>query len=389
MAPRASREEQKMTQPLKDILVLDFSTLLPGPMATLMLAEAGAEVIKFERPGVGEDARHTEPMIDGESIGFAVLNQGKRSVAIDLKSKGAVDALRPLLEKADVLVEQFRPGVMDRLGLGYEAVREINPGLIYCSITGYGQTGPKASAAGHDLNYIGDAGILSLSRGPDDQPTMPFGLVADIGGGTYPAVMNILLALIARQASGQGTHLDIAMSEGAFAFAYWAHAEGVIAGQNIESGGSRLTGGLARYRLYTAADGRQIAVGALEEKFWQSFCDVIGLPSALRDDWSEPDSCAAEVARRLGKQPSTHWEPLLAAADCCCSVVKTHAEASRDPHFKARDVFGRTLSISGQNAPALPLPIAPEFRSPANSVGVAAALGEDNARYGLDAPDTD
>ncbi|MDF1803610.1 MAG: CaiB/BaiF CoA-transferase family protein [Paracoccaceae bacterium] len=378
-----------MTQPLKDILVLDFSTLLPGPMATLMLAEAGAEVIKFERPGVGEDARHTEPMIDGESIGFAVLNQGKRSVAIDLKSKGAVDALRPLLEKADVLVEQFRPGVMDRLGLGYEAVREINPGLIYCSITGYGQTGPKASAAGHDLNYIGDAGILSLSRGPDDQPTMPFGLVADIGGGTYPAVMNILLALIARQASGQGTHLDIAMSEGAFAFAYWAHAEGVIAGQNIESGGSRLTGGLARYRLYTAADGRQIAVGALEEKFWQSFCDVIGLPSALRDDWSEPDSCAAEVARRLGKQPSTHWEPLLAAADCCCSVVKTHAEASRDPHFKARDVFGRTLSISGQNAPALPLPIAPEFRSPANSVGVAAALGEDNARYGLDAPDTD
>jgi len=378
-----------MTQPLKDILVLDFSTLLPGPMATLMLAEAGAEVIKFERPGVGEDARHTEPMIDGESIGFAVLNQGKRSVAIDLKSKGAVDALRPLLEKADVLVEQFRPGVMDRLGLGYEAVREINPGLIYCSITGYGQTGPKASAAGHDLNYIGDAGILSLSRGPDDQPTMPFGLVADIGGGTYPAVMNILLALIARQASGQGTHLDIAMSEGAFAFAYWAHAEGVIAGQNIESGGSRLTGGLARYRLYTAADGRQIAVGALEEKFWQSFCDVIGLPSALRDDWSEPDSCAAEVARRLGKQPSTHWEPLLAAADCCCSVVKTPAEASRDPHFKARDVFGRTLSISGQNAPALPLPIAPEFRSPANSVGVAAALGEDNARYGLDAPDTD
>ena len=378
-----------MTQPLKDILVLDFSTLLPGPMATLMLSEAGAEVVKFERPGVGEDARHTEPMIEGESIGFAVLNHGKRSVAIDLKSKGAVERLRPLIEKADVLVEQFRPGVMGRLGLGYEAVREINPGLIYCSITGYGQTGPKASAAGHDLNYVGDAGILSLSRGPDDQPTAPFGLVADIGGGTYPAVTNILLALIARQASGQGTHLDIAMSEGAFAFAYWAHAEGVIAGQNIESGGSRLTGGLARYRLYTAADGRQIAVGALEEKFWQSFCDVIGLPSALRDDWSEPDSCAAEVARRLGKQPSTHWEPLLAAADCCCSVVKTPAEASRDPHFKARDVFGRTLSISGQNAPALPLPIAPEFRSPTNSVGVAAALGEDNARYGLDAPDTD
>ena len=378
-----------MAQPLKDILVLDFSTLLPGPMATLMLSEAGAEVIKFERPGVGEDARHTEPKIDGESIGFAVLNHGKRSVAIDLKSRGAVERLRPLIEKADVLVEQFRPGVMDRLGLGYDALREINPGLIYCSITGYGQTGPKASAAGHDLNYVGDAGILSLSRGPDDQPTAPFGLVADIGGGTYPAVMNILLALIARQASGQGTHLDIAMAEGAFAFAYWAHAEGVIAGQNIESGCSRLTGGLARYRLYTAADGRQIAVGALEEKFWQSFCDVIGLPVALRDDWSDPNACAAEVARRLREHPSTHWEALLAAADCCCSVVKTPAEAAHDPHFKARDVFGRAVKISGRNAPALPLPIAPEFRSSGNSVGVAATLGEDNTRYGVDQPKTE
>ena len=371
-----------MTQPLKDILVLDFSTLLPGPMATLMLSEAGAEVIKFERPGTGEDARLTAPKIDGESIGFAVLNHGKRSVAIDLKSKGAMIVLRPLLEKADVLVEQFRPGVMDRLGLGYEAVREINPGLIYCSITGYGQTGPKASTAGHDLNYVGDSGILSLSRGPDAQPTIPFGLVADIGGGTYPAVVNILLALIARQASGQGTHLDIAMSEGAFAFAYWAHAEAVIAGQNIESGHSRLTGGLARYRLYTAADGRQIAVGALEEKFWQSFCDVIGLAQELRDDWSDPNASVAEVTRRLGDQPSTHWESLLAAADCCCSVVKTPAEAAADPHFIARGVFERKLNISGREVPALPLPIAPEFRSAAGSAGRAAALGEDNTRFG-------
>ena len=370
-----------MTQPLKDILVLDFSTLLPGPMATLMLSEAGGEVIKFERPGTGEDARLTEPKIDGESIGFAVLNHGKRSVALDLKSDAAMDILRPLLEKADVLVEQFRPGVMDRLGLGYEAVRAINPGIIYCSITGYGQTGPKAMAAGHDLNYVGGSGILSLSRGPDARPTMPFALVADIGGGTYPAVVNILLALIARQQGGQGTHLDIAMAEGAFAFAYWAHAAGVIAGQDIESGGSRLTGGLARYRLYTASDGRQIAVGALEEKFWQAFCDVIGQPPELRDDRANPEPCAAEVARRLGSQPSSYWEPLLAAADCCCSVVKPPAEAATDPHFAARGVFGRKLNISGRVVPALPLPIAPEFRSPEGSVGRAAALGEDNVRF--------
>lgn len=371
-----------MVQPLKDILVLDFSTLLPGPMATLMLAEAGAEVVKFERPGTGEDARLTDPKMDGESIGFAVLNHGKRSVALDLKAAGALDVLRPLLEQADVLVEQFRPGVMDRLGLGYDAVRAINPGIVYCSITGYGQTGPKAAAAGHDMNYVGDAGILSLSRGPDDRPTMPFGLVADIGGGTYPAVVNILLALIARQTSGQGLHLDIAMAEGAFAFAYWAHAEGVIAGQDIASGDSRLTGGLARYHLYTAADGRQIAVGAIEEKFWQSFCDVIGLPAALRDDHGNPQAAIAEVARRLASRPSTDWEPLLTAADCCCTVVKTPAEAAADPHFAARGVFARRLEIAGRQVPALPLPIAPAFRAPADRVGRAAALGEDNARYG-------
>tara|TARA_E500000318_G_scaffold86349_1_gene82778 strand:- start:29416 stop:30552 length:1137 start_codon:yes stop_codon:yes gene_type:complete len=378
-----------MTQPLKNILVLDFSTLLPGPMATLMLSEAGAEVVKFERPATGEDARHTDPKIDGESIGFAVLNHGKRSVAIDLKSNDALDALRPLLEKADVLVEQFRPGVMERLGLGYEAVRAINPGIVYCSITGYGQTGPKATAAGHDLNYVGDAGVLSLSRGPDDQPTMPFGLVADIGGGTYPAVVNILLALMARQRSGEGEHLDIAMSEGAFTFAYWAHAQGVIARQEIDNADNRVTGGLARYRLYSAADGRQIAVGALEEKFWQAFCDVIGQPQEFRDDWSDPVACSAEVARRLGSQPSTHWEPLLTAADCCCSVVKTPAEAAADPHFTARGVFERRLNISGRDVPALPLPIAPQFRSPAGSAGRAAALGEDNARFGVDPQKTE
>jgi crotonobetainyl-CoA:carnitine CoA-transferase CaiB-like acyl-CoA transferase len=179
------------------------------------------------------------------------------------------------------------------------------------------------------------------------------------------------------------------MAEGAFAFAYWAHAEGVIAGREIASGNTRLTGGQARYRLYTAADGRQIAVGAIEEKFWQAFCDVIGLPPELRDDLSDPEPSAAEVARRLASQPSTHWEPLLAAADCCCTVVKTPAEAATDPHFTARGVFGRKLNISGRVVPALSLPIAPEFRSPADPAGRAAVLGEDNARFGLGVRETE
>lgn len=375
-----------MAQPLSDILVLDFSTLLPGPLATLMLAEAGAEVVKLERPGTGEDARHTAPKIDGVSIGYAILNRGKKSIALDLKAEGAVESLRPLIEKADVLVEQFRPGVMDRLGLGYEAVRAINPGIVYCSITGYGQTGPKRDFAGHDLNYVGDAGILSLSRGPDEQPTMPFALVADIGGGSYPAVLNILLALRERDRTGQGAHLDIAMAEGAFVFAYWAHAKGVVAGEPIGNGADRLTGGLARYRLYSAADGRQIAVAALEEKFWQAFCDVIGLGAELRDDLADPQASTAEVARLLAAHPASHWEPLLAEADCCCTVVKTPAEAASDDHFAKRGTYGRQVRIGERRVPALPLPIAPAFRAPPSRDEAAPDLARDNRYFGLPDP---
>jgi crotonobetainyl-CoA:carnitine CoA-transferase CaiB-like acyl-CoA transferase len=182
-------------QPLSDILVLDFSTLLPGPMATLLLAEAGAEVIKIERPGSGEELRNYQPRFADTSVSFAMLNRGKRSVAIDLKAPDAVSRLHPLIESADVVVEQFRPGVMDRLGLGYAALSAINPRIVYCAITGYGQNGPKAQVAAHDLNYQADAGLLSIAADADGAPVVPNALVADIAGGAYPAVLNILLAL--------------------------------------------------------------------------------------------------------------------------------------------------------------------------------------------------
>lgn len=375
-----------MVQPLNDILVLDFSTLLPGPLATLMLAEAGAEVVKLERPGTGEDARRTEPKIDGASIGYAILNRGKKSIALDLKAEGAVESLRPLIEKADVLVEQFRPGVMDRLGLGYEAVRAVNPGIVYCSITGYGQSGPKRDIAGHDLNYVGDAGILSLSRGPEEQPTTPFALVADVGGGSYPAVVNILLALRERDRTGRGAHLDIAMADGAFVFAYWAHAKEIVAGEPIHNGADRLTGGLARYRLYTAADGRQIAVAALEEKFWQAFCNVIGLRAELRDDLADPGASIAEVARLLAAHPASHWAPLLAEADCCCTVVKSPHEAAADVHFANRGIFEWQVRIGERRVPALPVPIAPAFRAPPSREEAAPDLGRHNRDFGLPTP---
>src|SRR5882724_164983 len=217
MAPRAGNHVTMLTSarkrglpmskaPLEGLFVLDFSTLLPGPLATLMLAEAGAEVMKIERPG-GEEMRAYQPRIGADSINFQLLNRRKKSVVIDLKQAGAVTRLAPLIEKADVLVEQFRPGVMDRLGLGYEALRHLNPRLIYCSITGWGQNGPKSGNAGHDLNYMAETGVLALSVDANGAPCLPPVLAADIAGGTYPAVINILLALRQRDITGQGTHL--------------------------------------------------------------------------------------------------------------------------------------------------------------------------------------
>jgi alpha-methylacyl-CoA racemase len=202
--------------PLQGIRVIDFTTLLPGPLATLLLAEAGAEVVKIERPGVGDESRMYIPRLGSTSVNFALLNRGKRSVVADLKDPDQLSGLRKRIDQADVLVEQFRPGVMDRLGLGYEKVRETNPELVYCSITGYGQVGPRAGRAGHDLNYLADTGILDLTRDSAGAPTLPPVLIADIAGGSYPAVINILLALRARDISGTGTHLDISMSHNLF-----------------------------------------------------------------------------------------------------------------------------------------------------------------------------
>ena len=165
-----------MAGPLDGLLVLDFSTLVPGPLATLILAEAGAEVVKIERPGSGDELRQHGPQWQGESLPFAMLNYGKKSLELDLKDTATMDVLRPLIERADILVEQFRPGVMERLGFGYKALSEINPRLIYCSITGYGQSGPKSGHAGHDLNYMAESGVLSVSSGPRQRPTVPPGL---------------------------------------------------------------------------------------------------------------------------------------------------------------------------------------------------------------------
>ena len=365
--------------PLDGIEVLDFTTLLPGPMATLLMAEAGATVTKVERPGVGDEMRTYEPRLGTTSVNFALLNRGKRSLAIDLKADDAHARLLPLLERADVLVEQFRPGVMARLGLGYEQVAEINPGIVYCSITGYGQEGARADIAAHDLNYIADAGLLDLVAGADGEPVLPHALIADIGAGAYPAVMNVLLALLERDRTGTGRHLDVAMTDGVLAWMYWAYGNGLAAGQWPRRGAELLTGASPRYAIYRTADGRHVAAAPLEERFWTALCDMLDLPEELRDDARDPEATKAAIAERFAQHPAVEWEKRFAGADVCCSIVRTVEEAAADPAFAARGLFDRvTGDGAGATTPALPVPLDPGLLDP-EARPVAPALGEHRA----------
>jgi crotonobetainyl-CoA:carnitine CoA-transferase CaiB-like acyl-CoA transferase len=285
----------------------------------------------------------------------------------------------PLIETADIIVEQFRPGVMARLGLGYDDLRAINPDIIYCSISGYGQTGPKSQHAGHDLNYQGDAGLLALSLGSAETPVIPPALIADIAGGTYPALFNILLALLRRARTGEGAYLDIAMADNLFPFAYWALGEGQTTGLWPGSGDALVTGGSPRYRLYSTEDGRFAAVAAIEQKFWESFCNAICLDETLRDDTLDPSGTVARVGAIIGGKASGYWETVFAAADCCCTIVKTLAEATSDPHFQARGVFSaRIQNMQGAEMPALPTPVCGIFKGDEEGAVCAPALGADN-----------
>ena len=356
-------------RPLHGIKVLDFSTLLPGPVCTLVLAEAGAEVIKIERPGRGDEMRTYQPKVGADSANFALLNRGKQSIAIDLKEPNAVARLTPLIQSADVVVEQFRPGVMDRLGLGYDALRAINPRIIYCAITGYGQHGPRSQVAAHDMNYAADSGMLSLAAGNDGSPVVPAALVADIAGGAYPAVINILLALRQRDQTGVGCKLDISMSDNLFTFLYWAMCEGEVSGQYPGPATGRIAGGSPRYQIYRAADGRFIAAAPLEQKFWENFCEAIDLPPDARDDRRDPAATRRAVAARIASRSSDEWLATFAGIDVCCAVVATMQEALADPHFQARRLFAKRVATDQGSLTAAPVPVDDAFRDPAVTVG--------------------
>lgn len=347
-------------QPLKGLKVLDFSTLLPGPMAGLILAEAGAEVIKIERPG-GDDMRRFAPEFGEDSGCFALLNRGKNTITLDLKNPAHREQALRLASECDVLIEQFRPGVMQRLGLCFEDVRRVRPGIVYCSITGYGQDGPKARVAGHDLNYLAETGMLGLARDTTGAPPLPPGLIADIGGGALPAVFNILLALRHAEATGEGCQLDISMTDNLFAWQYTALAL-AHAGDAAKPGGELNTGGSPRYQVYRTKDDRFIAAAPMEQVFWDNFCEAIELPCELRNDSVDPARCIVEIRKIFLSRTLAQWLEAFAGRDVCCSPVVDTGAAIADQHFISRGLFSSSVTSGGRSMPALPVPLAPVFR---------------------------
>ena len=366
---------------LEGIKVIDFSTLLPGPLASLFLSETGAEVIKIEKPGVGDEIRLSNPQWGEQSVSFSLLNRGKKSLSLDLKDPKNLKILIPILKEADIIIEQFRPGVMKRLGLDYESVKKINQDIIYVSITGYGQYGPKSMVAGHDLNYIGNAGLLSISMGRENDTVVPPALVADIAGGSYPAVINILLALRKRDLNKEGSYIDLSMTENLFPFMFWGLGSGFAHNKWPGNSDGVLSGGSPRYNIYKTSDGSYVAAAPLEDRFWNKFCEAIELPKKFIKMQNDQENVIEEIRKIIGQKEKNYWLEVFNKADCCCSIVKSIEEAINDNHFKVRKIFqNKIINNLGEEIPALPIPVDMQFRKDQKRAS-APSLGDINDQF--------
>jgi alpha-methylacyl-CoA racemase len=328
---------------LTGLRVLDLSRLLPGGFCSLLLADFGADVIKVEDTGMGDYVRWAPPHYEGAdptaaSALFLALNRGKRSIRIDLKSEAGRDVLLTLVRDADVLLESFRPGVMDRLGVGWERLREANPRLVYCAITGYGQDGPNRDRAGHDTNYLALTGLLGLSGAPDGPPVQAAGQIADVGGGSLMAAFGIMAALRERDRSGEGQLVDISMTDGALSWLAMVAARAFADGQAPGRGTLELAGGLLCYRPYRCADG-WVALGALEPKFWRAWCAGVGREDLVERQFEPVGSPAhTEVEAVFADRTRAQWAAFNDEHDCCLEPVLDLDEALASPLFAARDM---------------------------------------------------
>ena len=326
---------------LQGIRVLDLSRLLPGPFLTMILADMGADVIKVEDPNLGDYMRAFPPAKGGVGGRYLAVNRGKRSMVLDLKQAAGRDALLAMVEKADVVVESFRPGVMAKLGLAYEVLAARNPKIIMCSISGYGQTGPYTHRAGHDLDYIALAGVLAMTGPARGGPQMPGVQIADLAGGALWSATAILGALVGRHRTGKGAHLDISMTEGALALVA-SELGNLDCGAKPTRGVETLNGGLACYGVYRTKDERYLAVGALEPKFWLALNAAIGRPPVAAELLGSPADQArirAELADIFLQKTAAEWHAVLAPHDCCVEIVTELEELPSHPLHAAREVF--------------------------------------------------
>ena len=329
-------------KPLHGVRVLDLTRLLPGPICTLHLGDMGADVIKIEDTGAGDYVRWLEPLQVVHSPYFLCLNRNKRSITLDLRSETGHDIFMSLAEDADVVVEGFRPGVVDRLGIGYEAVREINRRIVYCAISGYGQDGPYRLRAGHDVNYCSYAGVtdqIGVAGGP---PVVPNFQIADVLGGGASAAIGILGALVDARSSGEGRYVDVSMTDCTLAHAVIAFSNMLAYQRPLERGEGFISGELPCYNIYETSDGRHMSLGALEEKFWHVFCDAVERPDLKEKHVLSGDSARAareEVAGLFRSKPQSHWIAVGEEHDCCLAPVLTIAESMENPQLQHRKMF--------------------------------------------------
>src|SRR5713101_4555827 len=325
-------------KPLHGVRVLDLTRLLPGPMATLHLADMGADVVKIEDTETGDYARAMGPARGRSSVFFQLVNRNKRAIRLDLKQPRGREVLLRLAKGAEILVEGFRPGAMAKLGAGYDELAAVNPRMVYCSVTGYGQDGPYADRAGHDINYIGYAGVGD-QIGTADAPVVPNFQIADLLGGALTPVMGILAALIDAKSSGRGRHVDVAMTDAVFAHAIFPLLGFLEHGKTPARGTGMLDGGLPCYNVYRTRDERWMAVGALERKFWEALCDILGCPD-LKGKHIVYGEEARPVKERLAAAFASHtqheWSEIFARADCCVSPILSVDEALENEQLRAR-----------------------------------------------------
>jgi crotonobetainyl-CoA:carnitine CoA-transferase CaiB-like acyl-CoA transferase len=367
-----------MPAPLEGLLILDFTRLLPGPFATQLLCNLGAEVIKIEDPTLGDYMRSVPPSIQGVSYAYLMVNRGKRSLSIDLKTKEGRGILYKLVRNADIVIEQFRAGVMKKLGADYPTLSKLNRKLIYCAFSGYGQTGPAKDVPGHDITFDAHAGILGVSGDHSGRPAIPGVPMADLASG-FNAAMSVLVALRTRDKTGKGEFIDVSIFDTAVSLMVLNLARFLATGEEPIAGETLLTGSFPFYNLYEASDGGWLAVAVVESKFWQRMCEILGVPElkeAQFADEREKTRVMTILRSRFRSKTKAEWEALFTEANLPIVGVRTVAELVRDPQVRARELLP-IVDVPGLwKMPVIGHP-AKHTLSSIRNLGRAPAKGED------------